>query len=326
MTPLTELPSLAVELGVGRVLVKDESRRLGLPAFKVLGASWAVAHVVAERTGRSVPTYDVLRAAAEGLALTLLTASDGNHGRALARLGRLLDLPVHVLLPAGVPSAAVQAVRAEGARVTLVDGSYDEAVARAAAAASADPTAELVQDTAWPGYEDVPARVVEGYSTVLHELSAQLHGARADLLVVPVGVGSLAQAVVQHARSTPEGPAVLAVEPRTAACVLVSLHAGRPLSVETPGTVMTGLDCGTPSTLAWPYLRDGLDAAVAVADSDATRAVEDLRALDVDAGACGAATLAGARAVLHHEDRRVQMALGDDAVVVLLNTEGRGAA
>lgn len=328
VTALTELPSLADEVAVDRMLVKDESRRLGLPAFKVLGASWAVAHVVAERTGAPVSTFGALQQAADGLVLTLVTATDGNHGRALARLAALLGLPAHILVPATVPDDAVQAIRDEGARVTLVDGSYDEAVEQAAATAADDPAAALVQDTAWPGYQRVPARVVEGYSTVMHELDAQLQakGVAADLVVVPVGVGSLAQAVVQHARRRPGGPAVLAVEPRTAACVLASLRAGRIVSVPTPGTVMTGLDCGTPSTLAWPYLRGGLDAAVAVPDDAAARAVDDLGALGVNAGPCGAASLAGARAVLHHPARREELDLGPEAVVVLLDTEGRGAA
>lgn len=328
VTPLTELAPLAAELGVGRVLVKDESHRLGLPAFKALGASWAIAHVVAERTGSTVTTFPACQAAARGLSLTLVTASDGNHGRAVARFAALLGLRAHVLVPAAVPAPAVRAIRDEGAQVTVVPGSYDDAVARAAVVA-AEPGAELVQDTAWPGYEQVPARIVEGYSTLLRELEDQLRDAGlgpADLIAVPVGVGSLAQAVVQHARRTRQGPAVLGVEPRTAAGVLVSLRAGEPVSVPTPGTVMAGLDCGTPSALAWPYLQQGMDAAVAVSDAEATRAATDLGALRVDAGPCGAASLAGLRAVAHDPVRRAQVGLGTDGVVVLLNTEaGTGA-
>lgn len=331
VTPLTELPALAAELGVGRVFVKDESRRLGLPAFKALGASWAIAHVVAERSGTAVTTFAACRAAARGLSLELVTASDGNHGRAVARFAALLGLRAHVLVPAAVPGPAVRAIRAEGAQVTVVAGSYDDAVAQAALVA-AEPGADLVQDTGWPGYEQVPALIAEGYSTLLHELDDQLRDAGAfpaDLLAVPVGVGSLAQAVVRHARRTRQGPTVLGVEPQTAACVLASLLAGEPVSVPTPGTVMAGLDCGTPSALAWPYLQQGMDAAVAVSDGDATRAAADLRALGVDAGPCGAAALAGARAAAHDPQRRAAVALGSGGVVVLLNTEagsGVGAA
>jgi diaminopropionate ammonia-lyase len=331
VTPLTDLPALAAELGVGRVFVKDESRRLGLPAFKALGASWAIAHVVAERTGTTVTTFPASQAAARGLALTLVTASDGNHGRAVARFAALLGLRAHVLVPAAVPAPAVRAIRDEGAQVTVVAGSYDDAVAQAAVVA-AEPAAALVQDTGWPGYEQVPALIVEGYSTLLHELDDQLRDAgavTADLLAVPVGVGSLAQAVVRHARRTGHGPVVLGVEPQTAACVLASLLAGEPVSVPTPGTVMAGLDCGTPSALAWPYLQQGMDAAIAVSDADATRAAADLRTLGVDAGPCGAASLAGVRAAAHDPVRRAGIDLGADGVIVLLNTEagtGEGAA
>jgi diaminopropionate ammonia-lyase len=329
VTPLTGLPPLAAELGVGRVFVKDESRRLGLPAFKALGASWAIAHVVAERTGTTVTTFPDIQAAARRLTLTLVTASDGNHGRAVGHFATLLGLRAHVLVPAAVPAPAVRAIRDEGAQVTVVAGSYDDAV-RNAAVVGAQPGAALVQDTAWPGYEQVPGWIVEGYSTLLHELDDQLADAgvvAADLLAVPVGVGSLAQAVVRHARRARPGPTVLGVEPQTAACVLASLLAGEPTSVPTPGTVMAGLDCGTPSALAWPYLQQGMDAAVAVSDAQATRAAADLRALGVDAGPCGAASLAGVRAAAHDPERRAGIALGADGVVVLLNTEaGTGEA
>jgi diaminopropionate ammonia-lyase len=303
-TALTELPALAAELGVGRVLVKDETDRLGLPAFKVLGASWAV-----HRTLRhSTPDR-------------LVTATDGNHGRAVARTARLLGLGAHVVIPEVVPPAAVAAIAEEGAEVAVIPGDYDEAVRRAADLA-AEPGSLLVQDTAWPGYTQIPGWIVEGYSTLFGELDEQVAGPP-DLVVVPVGVGSLAQAAVTHCRSCPDGPSVLAVEPDTAACVLASLVADQPVTVPTGHTVMAGLNCGTPSDLAWPVLRGGLDAAVAVTDRAAADAARDLAALGVPAGACGAATLAGARAALSDPGRRADLALPADATVVLLCTEGR---
>jgi diaminopropionate ammonia-lyase len=306
-TPLRELPGPAAELGVGRVLVKDETDRLGLPAFKVLGASWAVHRALAsaDRPDR------------------LVTATDGNHGRALARTARLLGLSARVVVPAGVHPVAIAAIEGEGAAVTAVSGDYDEAV-RQAAELAAEPGSLLVQDTAWPGYAEIPGWIVEGYSTLFAEVDEQLAG-RADLLVVPVGVGSLAQAAVTHARSRPGGPAVLAVEPDTAACVLASLRAGRPVTVPTGRTAMAGLNCGTPSDLAWPLLRDGLDAAVAVTDPAAEAAAADLAALGVPAGPCGAAALAGARAALTDPARRADLALPPAPTVVLLCTESTAA-
>ena len=331
-TALVEAPALADELGVGRVLVKDESSRLGLSAFKVLGASWAVARVVAERAGFAGPlTVESLRAAVPRCRLTLVTATDGNHGRAVARMAALFGLPAHVLVPDVMSEQAAAAIAEDGAVVTRVVGDYDEVVRRAAADAGTGPDRALVQDVAWPGYEQVPGWIVEGYATLLLEVDAQLaeRGLGApDLVVVPVGVGSLAQAVLAHHRSrdTDRAAAVLSVEPDTADCVLASLRAGERRSVPTGATVMAGLNCGTPSSSAWPCLRDGLDGAVAVSDSDAFRAVVDLAELGLSSGPSGAATLAGARAALTgpgSDARRAGLGVDPRSVVVLLSTEGR---
>ena len=274
-TPLTELPALATELGVGQVFVKDESERFGLPAFKALGASWAV-HQVLERHPGPV---------------TLVTATDGNHGRAVARMARLAGQRAHVFVPQGVPERAVRAIRDEQAEVTMVAGSYDDAVRLAAKAETADTI--LVQDMGWPGYEEIPGWIVDGYATLCAEIDDHV---RPDLVVIPVGVGSLAQAVITHYRSGPVTPALLAVEPDTAACVLESLRADELLTILTSHTIMAGLHCGTPSATAWPFLRNGLDAAVTVSDAECVRAAAHLHALGVHSGPCGAAPLAGLRA------------------------------
>ncbi|MFI9025535.1 diaminopropionate ammonia-lyase [Streptomyces sp. NPDC053560] len=322
-TPLTELPPLAAELGVGRVFAKDESSRLGLPAFKALGASWAVHRTLAERASNG----------AEPGPVTLVTATDGNHGRAVARTARLLGQRAQVFVPQGVHPRAVAAIAAEQAQVTEVPGPYDEAV-RLAARAAAAPDAVLVQDTAWPGYEQIPGWIVEGYSTLCTEIDEQLVAAGIaqgpGLVAVPVGVGSLGQAVVTHYRSRPSerAPALLSVEPEAAACVLESLVLGEPVSVTTGETIMAGLNCGTPSSIAWPCLHGGLDAAVAVPDADSARAAADLAALGVSSGPCGAAALAGLRAALTGADadaRRTALGLDPHSVVVLLSTEGTAA-
>jgi diaminopropionate ammonia-lyase len=317
-TPLVEAPMLAEELGVGRVFVKDESFRLGLPAFKVLGVSWAVNRKLAELAGTApAPTLEALREIARSLApLTLVTATDGNHGRALARVTAQLRLNARIVVPSGLPRAVVAAIESEGATVEEVPGSYDDAVRHAASIPGV-----LVQDMAWQGYESVPGWIVEGYSTLAREIDKHL-SIPPDLVVVPTGVGSLLQAVVTHCRSGHAAPSVLAVEPVTAACVLESVTEGEMRTVETPGTVMAGLNCGTPSSIAWPVIRDGLDASIAVSDEEAMRAVDDLGKLVISAGPCGAAALAGVRAVLGDEERREAIGILPDAVVVLINTEG----
>jgi diaminopropionate ammonia-lyase len=339
-TPLAEVPALAAELGAGRVFVKDESARLGLPAFKVLGASWAVRQVLAgPGPGGAAPLATPppglagLRAlAARWPGLVLVTATDSNHGRAVARMARLCGAHARVFVPAVTEPAARAAIAGEGAEVVQVAGSYDEAVAAARQWAKDRPTAALIQDTAWPGYERVPGWIVEGYSTLFGELDAQLTAAGAGspaLVAVPVGVGSLAQAAVAHFRATdPAGrsglTSVLSVEPDTAACLLASLRTGVPVSIPTASTIMTGLNCGTISSIAWPYLASGLDAAVAVTDDSARRAAADLAAMGISSGPSGAASLAGVRAAVTGDGsakRRSFLGVDSASVVVLLSTE-----
>lgn len=305
-TPLVELPSLAAELGVKRLLVKDESSRLGLPAFKVLGASWACRQVLDRSPGSS-----------------LVTATDGNHGRAVAHMARRFGTSATVFVPEVMLPGPEALIESEGATVVRVDGDYDTTVRAAAAFSAEDDSRALVQDTAWPGYEDVPGWIVQGYVTLLEEVDDDL-GRAPDLIVVPTGVGSLTQAVVAYSRRPDAAhPSVLSVEPDTAACLLRSLVEGRRTSVATADTIMAGLNCGSVSTLAWPVLRDGCDAAVTVTDDESTTASEQLNGLGVSSGPCGAASLAAARQALEVAERRTDLGLPDDAVVVLLSTEGR---
>ena len=331
---LISIPDLAVHWEVRAVVVKDEGHRFGLPAFKALGASWAVARLLTERAGVGITDLrlDRLRELAIQQPVTLVTATDGNHGRALARVGSWLSLPVEVVVPNVISAAAEAAIAAEGANVTRIDGSYDEAVVHAAELSRRVPGGELVQDTGWAGYETVPGWIVEGYATMLAELDEQLAEQQLGapkLIAVPVGVGSLAQAVIAyaHGESADAGAVrVLSCEPDTAACVLASVAAGVPVTVPTAATVMAGLNCGAASSLAWPYLRDGLDAAVAVSDEQARAAVAELAAAGIDAGASGAAALAGAHVALDDSERRAALGLGGDSVVVLLNTESAAGA
>jgi diaminopropionate ammonia-lyase len=332
-TPLQDAPALAAANGVERVWVKDESSRLGLPAFKMLGASWAAYRAVTARLGRDPEPWASLDELCQTLAplrpLTLATATDGNHGRAVARMAALLGLDADVYVPKGTATARIAAIEGEGARVTVVDGDYDRAVA--SAAATAGDRCLPIQDVGWPGYEQVPAWVVEGYATIFWEVDDQL-AARGeegpDVVVVPVGVGGLAAAAVRHwhRRGRRRPPCLLGVEPLAAACVLRSLRAGRIVTVPGPhDSIMAGLNCGTPSLVAWPLLRAGLDAVVAVADERARQAMRDLAEAGVVAGETGAASLAGLAEATGGrqagELRRV-LGLGPHARVLLLCTEG----
>jgi diaminopropionate ammonia-lyase len=300
-TPVHELSGIAERLGLRWVGLKDESDRVGLPAFKVLGASWAV-----ERTLREQPAVD-----------TLVAASAGNHGRAVAHVAKLRGLACRVYLPARSLEARRRAIASEGAEVIVVDRSYEDAVAEAAVAGSAERAAEIA-DVGDSG----PAHwVIDGYQTLFGELSAQ---DAFDLLIVPVGVGSLAAAAARFAAHA--GVRVVGVEPERAACLGASLAAGTPTPVATPGTTMAGLDCAEVSRAAWPSLLRGIHGTVAVSDAEADAAVQELAAAGLSIGHSGAAALAGL-SVLVSESRcaelREAVSLEASTRVLAIATEGR---
>jgi diaminopropionate ammonia-lyase len=306
VTPLHAAPSLAEAWGVGQVWMKDETSRLGLPAFKVLGASWAAHRAL---TGR------------DPAATTLVTASAGNHGRAVAHVARLLGARARVLVPAGTVPARIDAIAGEGADVEETAGDYDAAVAQAAELAAREPGHLLLQDTAWPGYEEIPGWIVDGYGTLFAELRDQLAaaGAHAGLVLLPVGVGSLATAGVRAFEATEA--AIVSVEPEGAACLLESLAAGAPVTLPAPHSIMAGLTCGTVSSSAWPVLRDGLDGALAVSDDAARAGMDTLRGLGIAAGECSGGSV-GAAAELLTGPAREEVGASERSEVVLLLTEG----
>ncbi len=335
-TPLVASDALARAAGVGALLVKLERERLGLPSFKVLGGSWATWRLVARALGGAPEgwdTLDALRARLEPLRpRTLVTATDGNHGRGVARVARLFGFDAHVLVPRGTAAARCAAIAAEGARLDVVDGTYDDAVARAAALArAAAGRAWLVQDTSWEGYDEVPRWVVEGYATLFLEVDEALAARGAappELVLVPVGVGALLAAALAHAAHAWPGARVVSVEPLGADCARAALAAGRVVRLEGPAThasVMAGLNCGTLATLVWPLVRDGLAGALAIEDRWCLEAMRALAREGHAVGESGAAALAGLfalRADPAHAPLARALALGPRTRVLLLATEG----
>jgi diaminopropionate ammonia-lyase len=295
-TRIVGAPGLAHEFGLATLDVKDESARLRLPSFKILGASWAVYQILVGRLGHE-PAWDDLddlRIALRPLgALTLVAATDGNHGRAVAHMAKLLGYRSRILVPAGTAAARIAGIEREGAEVTVVEGSYDDAVR--ASATLADDDALVVSDTSWEGYTEIPRNVIDGYATIFAEADAQL-AARPDLVVVPMGVGALAAATVRHYAAT---AMIAVVEPLAAACGLASAVAGHPVEVAPPhDSIMAGLNCGTVSIVAWPAVSSGADIFVAVDDDAAERAMRDLAEIGIVAGETGGASLAGLRALV----------------------------
>jgi diaminopropionate ammonia-lyase len=298
-TPLISLPAVAHELGLQSLHVKDDSHRIGLPSFKILGASWAVYCILSERLGAQLPegsTIDQIAHAFAPLApLTLVAATDGNHGRALAHITRLFGFQAHILVPVGMAQARIEAIEAEGAIVEVIDGSYDLAVERAAA--MADERTVVVADTAWKGYEKVPTWISDGYSTIFWEIDDALTRTgqpQPDLVIVQIGVGALARSVVAHYRrlDLKQQPTIVGVEPISAACALETAAAGKPTYVPGPHpSVMAGLNAGMVSTVALPALLGAIDAFLAIPDSGARGAVRLLAKHSITAGETGAAGL-----------------------------------
>jgi diaminopropionate ammonia-lyase len=301
---LREAPELAEAMRVARVYLKVETERFGLPAFKILGASWAAEQLLADRDVDGV---------------TLVTATDGNHGRAVARVARMRGLRAHILVPAGTAQARIDGIAGEGAQVEVIDGSYDEAVEKAAG--MADETHVVLSDTSWPGYEDVPRWVVEGYETIFRESDEQLGGAVPDVALIPVGVGSLAAAAAAHWPDAP--PRLVGLEPENAACALESIRAGEPVSVPGPhDSIMAGLNAGTVSQLAWPVLRDRLDAFCAIDDGWAENGMRKLAAIGVEAGEVSGGTVGAAMAICGDAEARAALAIDEGSTLWLLLTEG----
>ena len=322
-TELLALPDLAAELGVGELQVKLETDRLGLPSFKVLGASWATMIALRDVLPATWEPADGFAGLAGALPpLTLVAATEGNHGRAVAHVARRLGLGARILVPADVSDARVAPIAGEGAEVVRVDGTYDEAVALSEADARAD-GGVLVSDTSWPGYERIPAAVVDGYSTILSEVDDQL--ARApDVVLMQLGVGSFGAAVIRHFHAS--GARLVGVEPEAAACVMASLAADQIVTVPGPHeSLMAGLNCGTPSLVAWPTLRAGLDGVVALGDEDALSGVARLAEAGVAVGECSGVALAAAGELLAGPDaelHRARLGIGPESSVLLFATEG----
>ena len=323
--PLQVCPSLARSLGLGNLYVKDESERFGLKAFKALGASWALHRTLEEcaRNGSRRPAV-------------VATATDGNHGRAVAWAARRAGLEAVIFIPARSVPARVEAIRGEQARVVLVDGTYDAAVDRCAAE-SARNGWQVIADTGYPGNLEVPRWVTEGYSTLFAEADEQM-AARSlpppDLVIVQGGVGALAAAAVDHFSGRRAAPPVLAVvEPIDADCLLESIASEDGLPRPARGlqrSIMAGLNCGRASLVAWPVLRRGIDLFLSIEDRFAEEAMRRLArpaAGDpaIEAGESGAAGVAGLMALLTDAafgEARARLGLSSRSVAMAINTEG----
>jgi diaminopropionate ammonia-lyase len=311
-TPLRVMPALARVLGVGQVMVKDEGGRFGLNAFKLLGARFAIDTLRAE--GALRPGH------------TVVCASEGNHGRAVARAAREAGCQARVYMAADAAPARVDAIAGEGATVIRVDGSYDDAVRMLAADAAAHGWT-IVSDTSWEGYERIPRLIMLGYTRMMDEVAEPF-----DVVFVQGGVGGLLCGVASWcAWQAGRHPVVVSVEPTTAACLQASARAGRPTAVSGPlATTMAGLRNREVSPLAFESVRTTVDAYLAIDDHWSHEAMWTLAHPDggdppVAAGASGAAALGGLLAVCRDPGMRTvrdRLRLGPASRVLVLVSEG----
>jgi diaminopropionate ammonia-lyase len=323
-TPLRALPAFARAVGVGELHVKDESSRFGLNAFKSLGVRYAIDRLQRDPAASAKHQH-------VGPGATLVCASAGNHGRAVARAARELGLAARVYMAAASAEGPRRAIASEGAEVVLVDGGYEDAVRRAAADAESHGWT-IISDTSWPGYEEIPRLIMLGYTRLISEVEEQLQSLP-DVVFAQAGVGGLLCGVaagVVHEWAA-RRPSVVSCEPTDAACLLASAQAGRLTSLEgPPATMMAGLACAEPSPAAWGVVRELVDAFVAIDDGQAMAAMRMLaRPLGSDpkieagpSGACGFAALVAVMREPSLRTVRDALGLGASSRVVVINSEG----
>ncbi|WP_298018239.1 diaminopropionate ammonia-lyase [uncultured Dysosmobacter sp.] len=343
ITPLARLDGMAEHLGLGGLFVKDESYRFGLNAFKVLGGSFAMARYIAQQMGRDVSemTYDYLTSEAfrkEFGQATFFTATDGNHGRGVAWAANKLGQKAVVHMPKGSSRSRYDNIAKEGAKVTIEEVNYDDCVRMAAAEAAGTEHGVVVQDTAWEGYEEIPAWIMQGYGTMASEAAEQLRQLsvnRPTHVFVQAGVGSLAGAVVGYFvnRFPNDPPKFVVMEAGAADCLYQGALAGDGASRTVGGdlqTIMAGLACGEPNIISWDILRNHVSAFVSCPDWVSAKGMRmlgapvkgDPRVISGESGAVGMGLIAALMEDGEYRELREAIGLDRFSKVLMFSTEG----
>ena len=334
-TPLHNLPALADEIGIAQLFYKDEATRLGLGSFKALGGAYAVLHSVAQEIsvrGSTATDIEALMAGqlSQAAEITVVTATDGNHGRSVAWGARNVGCRCIIYMHAEVSSGRQSAVESLGAEVIRVAGDYGDSVRQAARDAAANNWL-LVSDTAWPGYTDIPRAVMAGYTVMSTEAMNQLPPASTPTHVfIQGGCGGLAGAVcadLWHRYDT-QRPRFIVVEPVPADCLFQSAVAGAVVNISvTRESVMGGLSCGEVSLLGWDILESGADHFLTIEDDAVGPLMKQLAQGAGDdprivAGEAAVAGLAGCIAARADADLCQTLALNEQSIVLVFGTEG----
>ena len=339
-TPLVNLESLAGALGVKSFQIKDESKRFGLNAFKVLGGSYAIGNYIAQKLGMDISELDFERMTGSEIRrkigdVTFVTATDGNHGRGVAWTANRLKQKCVVYMPKGTAVERLNNIKGLGADASITDLNYDDAV-RLANEGVAKNGWVLIQDTAWEGYEDVPRWIMQGYTTMGYEIVNQLGGDIPTHIFLQAGVGAMAGAMAGFFSDFYKGdrkPVITILEPNKADCIFRTAEAADGTLHCVKGdmdSIMAGLCCGEPCTIGWEILRDYADNFVSVPDSVAAKGMRILgNPLGGDArvisGESGAGTTGFVAELMQKESLgqiREQIGLKKDSRILCISTEG----
>jgi len=342
VTPLAALDSLANDLGVGGIYIKDESYRFGLNSFKALGSTFALASFIADTVGRPVweLDYNALTSPevkSELGEFTFFAATDGNHGRAVAWAARQIGQKSVIYMPKGCPQIRLENIRREGAQADIIDFNYDDAIRFTAEQAKKTPRGVIVQDTSWDGYEDLPSWIMQGYGVMALEACEQLHALniKPTHMLVQAGVGAFAgsaQGLIANFYGK-ECPTTFVVEPSVADCHYRSVLKGDGIPVHVSGdmdTIMAGLACGEPNLISWDILKNYSSYFISMEDHIAARGMRVLGAPlrgdpRVISGESGASTMGFLMELLTSDnlkELRKQAGIDRDSRILLFSTEG----
>lgn len=335
-TPLYALDAFAAELGVAKVWVKDESQRFGLNAFKILGGAYAIARCVCEKYDFVMEDFSFEKGrAALPESITFTTTTDGNHGRGVAWAARALGQQAVIYMPQGASAERVAHITSLGAECIVTDMNYDDTV-RLTMQTAQEKGWEVVQDTAWEGYEKIPAWIMQGYATLAVEAVEQISASGDPApthVFLQAGVGAMAAGVLDYLVNCygADNLHAVIVEPDRADCLFRSAQQGEIVAVGgAMDTMMVGLACGEPNPLGWPRLRDCARQFISCEDRVSALGMRvlgnplglDARVISGESGAVGMGVLA---AVLRSGERGALMEkLGLDARsrVLVVSSEG----
>lgn len=338
-TPLHSLHDLAEKLGVKDIYVKDESYRFGLNAFKVLGGSYAIGSYIARQLGKDISELPFSEMISEETRkkigeITFISATDGNHGRGVAWTANQLKQKCVIYMPKGSAAERLANIQAEGATASITEWNYDDAV-RLADKEAKENNWILVQDTSWPGYEEIPTYIMQGYTTLADEIYEQLGDKKPTHIFLQAGVGSYASAVTGYFASVygEDRPIVTIVEPNAAACIFKTMKEDdgkiHPVTGEM-NTIMAGLACGEPVTVGIDFLRSYADHFVSCPDYAAADGMRVLAAPigkdpRIISGESGAAAFGFAYEMLtdnNLDDIKEKLKIDDKSVLLFVSTEG----